>query len=163
MKKSLVHFRPAQAEDAEAIAAMLVPYAREGLVLPRSAAEVRGHIGDFLVAERGRQVLGCVALRDYGRGLHEVRSLVVAPEAAGHGIGTQLVDAAVELARTRGASRVFALTLRAHLFRRLGFVEVDKTMFPQKVWLDCARCRKRDQCDEVAVLLDPIPTATTAP
>ena len=157
MKKNLIHFRPAQAEDAERIADMLVPYAREGLVLPRSAAEIRGHIASFLVAERGGQVLGCVALRDYGSGLQEVRSLVVSPEAAGHGIDTQLVDAAVELARTRGASRVFALTLRSHLFCRLGFIEVDKAMFPQKVWLDCARCRKRDQCDEVAVLLDPVP------
>ena len=157
MKKSALQFRPAQEEDAERIAALLVPYAREGLVLPRSAAEIRGHIADFLVTERGGLVLGCVALRDYGRGLHEVRSLVVAPEAAGHGIGTQLVNAAVHLARTREASRVFALTLRPHLFCRLGFVEVDKTMFPQKVWLDCARCLKRDQCDEVAVLLDPLP------
>jgi amino-acid N-acetyltransferase len=26
-------------------------------------------------------------------------------------------------------------------------------LFPQKVWLDCVKCPKRDRCDEIAVIL----------
>jgi hypothetical protein len=26
--------------------------------------------------------------------------------------------------------------------------------FPQKVWLDCAKCPKQDQCDEIALVLE---------
>jgi len=133
---------------------LLGPYVPEGIVLPRSADEVRAAIGDFLVADLGGRVVGSVALRDYGGLLMEIRSLVVHTDLAGKGLGTRLVAAAVEEARRRGARRVFALTLRPGLFERLRFVPVDRDLFPQKVWADCSRCPKRNRCDEVAVTMD---------
>lgn len=145
---------PASPEQAEAISALLTPYVEQGIVLPRPPQDVRDNIANFLVAVQGDRLVGSVAVRDFGQGLHEVRSLVVHPDAAGQGLGSRLVASAVALAEKRGATRVFALTMRPRLFERLHFVQVDKAMFPQKVWSDCIKCPKRFCCDEVAVMLD---------
>lgn len=145
--------RLARPADAAQIATLLLPYAARDLVLPRSNAEIRVQIKAFVVAERQGTIVGCVSLRDYSRGLWEIRSLAVREEASGHGLGTRLVRSALGLARRRRAERVFALTLRPHLFARLGFSIVKKEMFPEKVWTDCERCKKRELCDEIAVLL----------
>ncbi len=156
---AVVTIRPARPSDAAAIAGLLAPYAAAGLVLPRTAEEIRHHVGRFLVAARGARargkILGCVALRDYGAGLFEVRSLAVAQSENGSGLGSRLVAASVAGAKARGAHRVFALTLRPNLFRRLGFTVVEKELFPQKVWTDCKHCPKLHCCDEIAVLFDP--------
>ncbi len=152
----VVTIRQAREADAGAIAGLLAPYAVTGLVLPRTEAEIRHHVQNFLVAGHGRRgaVVGCVALRDYGAGLFEVRSLAVAASETGNGLGSRLVQAAVDEGRARGGDRIFALTLRAGLFRRLGFTIVEKELFPQKVWTDCKHCKKLDCCDEIAVLLE---------
>ena len=146
--------RPARIEEAGDIARLLLTYAMKDLLLPRSEQEIQDQIDHFLVADLAARVVGCVSLRDYGNGLWEVRSLAVRQEAEGHGLGTELVQAAVALARARQAERIFALTLRPHLFTRLGFAVVEKELFPEKVWTDCERCTKREFCDETAVLLD---------
>ena len=149
-----VLIRPAQPEDAPAIVGLLDPYVADGIVLPRTVDEVRAGAGEFLVAAMDQRVIGAVAIRDYGNYLVEIRSLVVATANAGRGLGSDLVAAAVELARQRGARRVFALTLRPGLFERQHFLQVDRDLFPQKVWADCINCPKRTRCDEVAVALD---------
>ena len=146
--------RPALPADAEAVVGLLDPYVADGIVLPRTADEVRASVGDFLVAELELRVVGAVAIRDYGNYLVEIRSLVVSAAVSGQGLGTRLVAAAVDLARQRGARRIFALTLRPGLFERQRFVQVDRDLFPQKVWADCSKCPKRCRCDEVAVAID---------
>ena len=47
--------------------------------------------------------------------------------------------------------RVFALTLEPTFFDRVGFEVVSKDDLPMKVWSDCARCPKQQNCDEIAV------------
>lgn len=146
---------PGVSTDAESIVALMSPYVEAQIVLPRSAAEIRANISNFLVVhDADSALIGCVALRDFGNGLQEVRSLVVAPEHSGRGLGSKLVLAALELARQRQANRVFTLTVRPNLFLKLGFTHVPVTDFPQKVWSDCANCPKREQCDEVALAID---------
>ncbi len=147
-----VSFRPATAADAEAIHALLAAPARAGLVLPRPVSEIRHRAADFLVARLGTDVVGTVALRDYGAGLFEVRSLVVDEQVRGRGIGSALIERVVDLAARRQARLVFALTYHPQLFGRLGFEVVAKERFPQKVWSDCRHCSKREQCDEIALL-----------
>ena len=147
---------PATEADAEAIVDLLTPNVARQIVLPRTADDIRAHVGNFRVARRHAVpgLVGCVALRDFNDGLHEIRSLVVAPEQAGQGLGSRLVKTAIELPAARHAKRVFTLTVRPNLFLHLGFVQVPVTDFPQKVWSDCANCPKRQQCDEIALALD---------
>lgn len=144
----------ADTNDIDAVVHLLEEPARRGEILPRSRGEVTETIRDFILAEKDGHTVGCVTLRDFGAGLFEVRSLVVAPGYRGQSVGTGLVQEAVAKAKARGADKVFALTYHPRLFERLDFVRVSKERFPQKVWLDCARCSKREHCDEIALLLN---------
>ena len=148
-----IKISPAVAEDAIKIPVLLAPYVEQQIVLPRSPQDILDNLANFLVAKDGDKLLGVVALRDFGAGLNEIRSLAVAPEYAGKGLGSILINKAIELAKNRKATQVFALTLRPNLFQRLGFEIVEKELFPQKVWADCSKCPKLDCCDEIAVSL----------
>ena len=140
-------------DDAAAIADLLAPYALAKIVLPRTKEDILEYIGNFLVAKDADGIVrGSIALRDFGEGLQEIRSLAVAKEYNGRGLGSKLILSALEFAQRRQAETVFALTLRPHLFTRLNFTVVTKEKFPQKVWHDCRKCPKLAVCDETAVV-----------
>lgn len=147
--------RPAVETDVDNIRALLTEYAQEHLLLGRTREDILEKLRNFRVGETDGEFVCCLALRHYGDNLYEVRSLAVKKNWVNRGIGSKLVSGAVEHLRKQGtAARIFALTYRAHFFCRLGFHIVDKEMFPQKIWSDCAICAKKDQCDETAVLLE---------
>lgn len=146
--------RMATPGDVGRIVSLIRPYAERGLVLPRQPEDIRARLDNFIVVERDGTVVGCVALRDYGQGLEEIRTLAVDESVQGRGVGTLLVRSAIHLARERGTTRLFALTVRPNLFVHLSFAIVPKSRFPAKVWSDCRLCSKRDRCDETAVVLN---------
>jgi len=121
-------------------------------MLFRSLADIYENLQTFLVAEVDTTVVGCCALEVVWADLAEIKSLAVDPSHRNKGIGKALVAAAVEQARCLGVPRVFALTLEEEFFVRLGFDTVDMEKLPMKVWSDCARCPKQQNCDEIAVL-----------
>jgi len=138
-------------DDCVEVAGILAPYTSQEALLWRTPADIEAHRSDFLIARLEGEAAGCVAVRDYGEGLHEVRSLAVRQDLQDSGIGSALMTAATELAASRGATRLFALTRRPEFFTNRGFVRVEKEDFPQKVWTDCKLCFKEHRCDEVAV------------
>ena len=141
--------------DVDRISDLLDLYAAQKVVLPRSREDIALFIGNFTVAERCGEICGCGALRDFGNDLLEVRSLVVAPEYQGQGVGRALVAAMVEkLRQSRENWRLFTLTLRPGFFLSLGFREVPKALFPEKIWSDCSQCGTRNCCDETALLME---------
>lgn len=143
--------RDTTSEDLESIYELLIEPVRQGLILPRSKQNVQDNLHTFQVAEINNRIIGCSSLRDFASGLFEIRSLVVASQYTGHGVGSTLIRKAVQKAARQGAYTVFALTYRPHLFERLGFSIVPKSHFPQKVWEDCRKCPNRDRCNEIAV------------
>jgi amino-acid N-acetyltransferase len=68
------------------------------------------------------------------------------------GIGKTLVKRCLKEAKELGLKRVFALTYNPEFFKKLGFVNIDKSSLPQKIWGDCLRCHKFPECDEHAVI-----------
>ena len=46
-----------------------------------------------------------------------------------------------------------SLTYEQRFFAKLGFEVVDKESLPLKVWTDCVKCPKNDNCDEIAMVL----------
>ena len=155
--------RTAKMSDAAAVHRVIAHYAGEGLLLPRTEAEIREHISRFLVLveKRGREekVLGCVALEPYGPDLAEVRSLAVAPEARGQGrnVGDRLMKAAMDTARRRKIARLFAVTHRPDFFSRYGFTPGPRQAVPEKVERDCVGCPKERKCTLIATVATIIP------
>jgi amino-acid N-acetyltransferase len=150
--------RTARMSDAAAVHRVIAHYAGEGLLLPRTEAEIREHISRFLVLIEKRngeeKVLGCVALEPYGSDLAEVRSLAVAPDARGQGrnVGDRLMKAAMDTARRRKIARLFAVTHRPDFFSRYGFVPGPRQAVPEKVERDCVGCPKERKCTLVAAV-----------
>ena len=144
--------RSARIADAKAISALINCYAEHDKMLFRSLAEIYENLQMFLVVEVDDVVVGCCALEIIWSDLAEIKSLAVASGQKGKGLGRALVEAAMAQAGQLGVPRVFALTLEAKFFERVGFDVVDMGSLPMKVWSDCARCPKQQECDEIAVV-----------
>ena len=115
--------RIATAADAPAIVALIERNVPSGELLPRSAAFVSANAHSFVVAERAGRIVGCVHLDEYAPSLAEIRSLAVAPEAQGAGIGVALVAALERLAQVRDYATLFAVSNNDVFFRRRGYEE----------------------------------------
>lgn len=144
--------RKATVEDVNAIQKLVNAHADRGEMLPRSIGDICDNIRDFLVYEEGDRMIGCCALHVTWVDLAEVRSLAVAGDSQGKGIGTQLLEYCIEDARRLGIKRVFALTYKPEFFEKKGFYRIDKSELPHKVWVACVNCIKFPDCDEVAVI-----------
>lgn len=147
--------RPATLRDADQMKALIDHSAAQGLMLPRTLAELCSSIRDFTVCQLGERVMGCVALHIFTRDLGEIRSLVVEDDARGSGLGRDLVGRALEEARSIGLKQIFALTYVPAFFEKCGFRSLeDKSVLPHKVWTECIRCPHFPECKEEAVIKD---------
>jgi amino-acid N-acetyltransferase len=161
--------RTARIGDASAVHRVIAHYAGEGLLLPRTEAEIRDHISRFLVLVERRngeeKVLGCVALEPYGDDLAEIRSLAVAPDARGYGrnVGDRLMKAAMGTARRRKIARLFAVTHRPEFFSRYGFTPGPRQMVPEKIARDCMECPKEHNCNLIATVAVVCPESDLLP
>lgn len=88
--------------------------------------------GQIWLAERGDRLVGCtaIALREDGRG--QLRWVLVDPSERGHGLGKQLVNAALEYSREQDCGSVFlettdGLNESQTLYESLGFTETSDT------------------------------------
>jgi len=147
-----MNVRFAKIPDVEAIHALISSYAERDRMLFRSVADIYENLQCFSVAEQGGRVVGCCALEIIWSDLAEIKSLAVSEACKQKGIGRMLVAAAAEQAATLGVPKVFALTLEPEFFLKSGFEIVEKESMPMKVWSDCARCPKQQNCDEIAVM-----------
>jgi amino-acid N-acetyltransferase len=138
--------------DVSSIHSLITSYAEQDIMLFRSLADIYEHLQTFVVAEIEEKIVGCCALDIIWADLAEIKSLAVASSHTKSGIGKKLVEAACQKAHEIGLPRVFALTLNPEFFEGLGFKKVNKETLPMKVWKECARCSKQQNCDEVAVL-----------
>lgn len=144
--------RSAKVSDVKAIYSLINYYAERNKMLFRSMANIYENLQAFTVAELDSDVVGCCALEVVWSDLAEIKSLAVHESCTEKGIGKMLVASATEQACQLGLPRVFALTLEPEFFEKLGFSVVEKETLPMKVWSDCARCPKQQNCDEIAVI-----------
>ncbi len=135
--------RRAQAGEVEAVIALL-----EHSGLP--VADIAEKIDGFVVAARGDAIVGVVALELIGEsGL--LRSLTVAAEDRGCGLGARLVDHAVARALLGGARELYLLTTTASgFFERHGFVRIPRQEAPAALR---ATTEFADLCPEAAVCM----------
>ncbi|MDP9174333.1 MAG: N-acetyltransferase [Planctomycetota bacterium] len=155
--------RPATIHDVPRIQEIINSHAELGKMLFKSLAQIYEALRDFAVyevdAESGDgeraipgKIAGCVAVSIIWADLAEVRSLAVDEDFRGRGIGKRMVEWAVDEARRLQIRRLMALTYEQAFFEKLSFEVVPKETLPLKVWTDCVRCPKRDNCDEIAMV-----------
>ncbi|BDV43706.1 acetyltransferase [Geotalea uraniireducens] len=146
--------RKAQIGDVKNIQKLLSHFATRGDMLSRSLSELYESIRDFYVVEEDGCLIGVSALHIMWEDLAEIRSVAVAEDAGRKGIGTTVVQACIDEARSLGLKRVFCLTYKPNFFGKFGMRIVDKAELPHKVWGDCMKCVKFPDCDEIAMILD---------
>jgi amino-acid N-acetyltransferase len=149
-----ITIRQANDSDVEPILDLVNELAARDLMLPRTQGQILAALPQFLVAVHGGRVVGCGSLVQLTPTLTELRSLAVAPDMQGHGLGGRLVHALVERAQEAGYDQICALTLREPFFNRLGFATVDRWSLSAKIWQECVFCPKFHACDETAVLMN---------
>jgi amino-acid N-acetyltransferase len=153
--------RKATVGDVPAMQQLVNKFADKGDMLHRSLIELYENVRDFFVIEVDSKVVACAALHISWEDLAEVKSLAVAEDNQGKGWGTVLVEACIEEAKTLDIPRVFALTFKPNFFEKFGFTVAERSSFPRKIWTECIYCPKYPDCNEVAVILQLLPTATT--
>lgn len=126
--------RPATTADVRAIKALVDQYTATRQLLAKATVTLYEDVQEFLVAERDGVVVACGALHVMWEDLAEVRTLAVAPSAAGQGVGGAILDGLLERADRLGVGRVFCLTFEREFFHRRGFTEIQGTPVPHDVF-----------------------------
>jgi len=129
-----VTVRRAQLVDVLQLCALVNSYAAEKLLLPRSTEQIALALDDYTVTvDAGGHVLACAALTEYSPSIAEISSVAVLRELRGRGYGAQVVRAAEQVARQRGFTHVFAMSLAEQFFRSLDYRLTPLNEYPEKV------------------------------
>ncbi|MCE8422967.1 MAG: N-acetyltransferase [Candidatus Methanoperedens sp.] len=144
--------RKATIKDVEKIWKLVNGYADKRIMLARSLSELYESLRDFYVVIENDQMVGCGALHitweDYG----EILSLAVEPTKVRRGIGSKILMACEEEARMLGLKKIITLTYATGFFEKHGFVRVEKSSLPHKIWSMCIKCPKFPECDEIPLV-----------
>lgn len=150
--------RQALLPDVQQIHRIIQPYAEQGILLPRSVAELSENVRDFIVAGQHGRVLGCGALHLYGMHLAEIRSIAVRPESKGKGVGRLLVEALIEESHRHHVTCLCLFTRTPGFFAHLGFELSHRQDLPDKIYKDCVHCPRLTDCDEIAMVMGELPS-----
>ena len=142
----------ARIDDATQMHELINYFANRGEMLARPLSEIYENIRDYFVIREGKRVIACAALHVNWSDLAEIKSVAVAEDNQRQKLGYRLIEACLGEAKELGIPTVFCLTYKPAFFERLGFSQVDKMELPQKVWIECYRCPKFPNCDEVALI-----------
>jgi amino-acid N-acetyltransferase len=120
------HIESARPADAADILALV---AQNGL--PTDG--LNDHLATAVVAREDARIIGTAALELYPDGAL-LRSVAVSAAQRGRGLGRLLAEAAIALARDRGAAAIYLLTTTAErFFPRFGFEPITRADVPPRV------------------------------
>jgi amino-acid N-acetyltransferase len=148
-----ITIRTADASQAARLHAIIAASLIEGRLLPRTLDELTARAERFVVAIRGRKIVGCAELAPLSPQVAEVRSLAVDEPARHSGVGTMLVEELGRRARREGFDRLCAFTRAPGYFIQKGFSIVPHLWIPEKVAADCVTCPHFRQCGQYAMVL----------
>lgn len=132
--ESAERLRRASISDIGGILNLIRPLEEQGILVRRSREQLEIEIEQFMLIERDGLVIGCAALYPFEEdNTGEFACLVVHPDYRDADRGSLLLKNIIGQARSRGYSRLFALTTRSiHWFLEHGFVIEDVDALPQK-------------------------------
>jgi amino-acid N-acetyltransferase len=130
----------ARTSDVRAIRALIDANARSGRLLDKPTVALYEDVQEFRVAVAPHgEIAGCGALHVMWEDLAEIRTIAVAEKHQGHGAGSQIVVALLDVARELGVRRVFVLTFAVEFFRRHGFAEIAGQAASPEVYAELLR------------------------
>ncbi|MDR0310355.1 MAG: N-acetyltransferase [Acidobacteriota bacterium] len=149
--------RKARLRDVGEIARIVNFYAERQQMLPKTHLQLYENLRDFSVVENkadpSGQIIACGALHIYWENLAEIRAIAVAEGMNRKGIGKLLAERLIDEARELGLEQVFCFTYVPKFFNSLGFIQVEHSVLPLKVYNECFQCPKFNNCDEIAMVL----------
>ena len=169
-----ISLRTADEKDARKIHALIQTNLEEGHLLPRTLGELTVHAGRFVVAVKGRSIVGCAELAPLSPHVAEVRSLAVDAKARGARVGVMIVDELRRRARRTGYEKLCAFTHAPGYFSRMGFSIVPHSWLLEKIFTDCVKCPQFRRCGQYGMVVpldavfdadrtDSVAVAATAP
>ena len=133
--------RPARTADVPVIGKLIDSNVDSGRLLSKATVTLYEDVQEFCVAELSADasVAGCGALHVMWEDLAEIRTVAVAEDRQGLGIGHGIVDALLRRARAVGVNRVFVLTFAVDFFGRHGFQPISGTPVAAEVYQELLR------------------------
>ncbi|ROR72427.1 amino-acid N-acetyltransferase [Bogoriella caseilytica] len=154
MNSTDVTIRRALPRDARGIYDLVLPYAERRILVAKELISYFESVQEFVVAVdqsgESERVVACGALHVMWDDIAEVRTLAVAEDYRGTGLGHQLLEQLIERARDLELKRVFCLTFEVEFFQRHGFDVIEGT----PVGMDVYQEMLRSHDDGVAEFLD---------
>lgn len=126
--------RRARTADVPTIRALVDSHATDRRLLGKATVTLYEDVQEFFVATDGEAVIGCGALHVLWEDLGEVRTLAVASEWLGRGVGSAVLVELLAHARQLGVRRVFCLTFETAFFARHGFTEISGAPVSQEIY-----------------------------
>ena len=148
-----ITLRTGDTSDAKKLHALIQANLEEGHLLPRTLSELTAHATRFVVATRGRRIVGCAELAALSPHVAEVRSLAVDERERGNGVGTRIVDELRRRARGEGFEKLCAFTHAPAYFIQMGFSIVPHTWLLEKLATDCVKCPLFRACGQYAMVV----------
>lgn len=122
MSASGIEIRRAKTQDVRRIIELIDPLVQGRVLLGKDPVVFYEAVQEFRVAfDASGTMIGCGALHVMWEDLGEIRTIAVADEWRGKGVGHLLLEQLVSDARELGLSRLFCLTFEVDFFARHGF------------------------------------------
>ncbi len=139
MSAASIAVRRARTPDVRAIRQIVQPLAASRVLVPKEAVTYYESVHEFRVAEVDGVVIGCGALHVMWEDLAEIRTVAVAANHLGNGVGGVLLRALLEDARELGVRRIFCLTFETEFFGRHGFEVIEGQAVEPEVYAEMLR------------------------
>ena len=139
MSAASIAARRARTPDVRAIRQIVQPLAASRVLVPKEAVTYYESVHEFRVAEVDGVVIGCGALHVMWEDLAEIRTVAVAANHLGNGVGGVLLRALLEDARELGVRRIFCLTFETEFFGRHGFEVIEGQAVEPEVYAEMLR------------------------
>jgi len=149
----MITLRTAETREAKKLFTLIQANLEEGHLLPRTLGELTAHANRFVVAIKGRSIVGCAELAPLSPTVAEVRSLAVDTKARGGRIGVTIVEELRRRARREGFDRLCAFTHAPGYFTNMGFSIVPHTWLLEKIFTDCIKCPQFRVCGQYAMVV----------
>ena len=131
-----ISVRPARTSDVPYIQQLVEPLVQRRILLGKDLVVLYEAVQEFRIAvDSDGTPIGCGALHVMWQDLGEVRTLAVAPEWLGTGVGRAILETIEHDAIELGLSRLFCLTFEVDFFERNGFSAISDEIVQPDVFM----------------------------